>query len=78
MNKVQFEQHELQAWEADHPAGQAGEQFPILDYLQLLWFRKKLIIAITLFVAVVGWIQVNQIRSIYSATSTLMLGVQKA
>lgn len=67
-----------QAWEAAPFEGRAGQEFPLLEYLQLLWYRKKLIIAITVFVAVVGWVHVNQIRSIYTASSTLMLGVQKA
>jgi capsular exopolysaccharide synthesis family protein len=57
----------------------AGEQhrevFPWLDYVQLLWFRRKLIIAITVFVAVAGYIHVNQIQSIYTATSTLIIGL---
>lgn len=66
------------AWEQGQPDTQQGENFPLLDYLQLLLFRKRLIIAITLFVAVVGWIQVNQIRSIYSASSTLMVGTPQS
>ena len=37
------------AWEED-----SGDKLPILDYLQLLWFRRKLIVAITIFVAVVA------------------------
>ena len=54
----------------------AGEDsFPLFDYLQLLWFRRRLIIAVSLFVAVVGFIQVNQLRSVYTATATLMVGV---
>jgi capsular exopolysaccharide synthesis family protein len=53
----------------------AGQAFPFLDYLQLLWFRKKLIIAITVFVSVIGYIQVNEIKNIYSATSTMMINV---
>ena len=36
---------------------EAEQSFPLLDYLQLLWFRRKLIIAITVFVAVIGYIQ---------------------
>jgi capsular exopolysaccharide synthesis family protein len=66
------------SWETAPAAEAQGQEFPLLEYLQLLWYRKKLILAITAFVAVVGWVQVNQIRNIYTATSTLMLGVQKA
>jgi uncharacterized protein involved in exopolysaccharide biosynthesis len=40
---------------------QSEEPFPLLDYLQLLWFRRRLIIAVTLFVAVLGFIHVNQV-----------------
>jgi len=68
----------LQSWGEEPGREGQGQEFPLLEYLQLLWYRKKLILAITVFVAVVGWVQVNQIRSIYTATSTLILGVQKA
>ncbi|MBE9550401.1 MAG: polysaccharide biosynthesis tyrosine autokinase [Proteobacteria bacterium] len=50
----------------------------ILDYIQLLWFRRHLIVAITLFVAVIGFIQVNQLKSIYTANATLLIGVTKS
>ena len=53
----------------------AEEPFPLLDYLQLLWFRRRLIIAITLFVAVIGFIYVNQLVSVYTASSTLMINM---
>ena len=36
------------------------EPFPLLDYLQLLWFRRRLILVITILVSVIGYIQVNQ------------------
>ncbi len=58
------------AWAADD----AAQTLPLLDYLQLLWFRRRLIIVITLFVAVVAWIQVNEIQDIYSARSTMLIG----
>jgi len=74
----QFEQGAAQAWNVGPGGEPQGVELPLLEYVQLLWYRKKLILAITLFVAVVGWIQVNQIRSIYTATSTLMLGVAQA
>jgi succinoglycan biosynthesis transport protein ExoP len=54
---------------------QGGEDpFPLFDYLQLLWFRRRLIIAVTLFVAIIGFIHVNQLRPVYTATATLMIG----
>ncbi len=53
----------------------AEEPFPLLDYLQLLWFRRHLIIAITVFVAVIGFIYVNQLKSVYTASSTLMVNM---
>ena len=62
-----------QAYYADQ--GQGGEDpFPLFDYLQLLWFRRHLIIAISLFVVVLGYIYVNQLKPVYTATSTLMIG----
>jgi capsular exopolysaccharide synthesis family protein len=78
MNKTLPNNRVLQSWDEGPASEGQGQEFPLLEYLQLLWYRKKLIIAITLFVGVVGWIHVNQIRSIYTASSTLMLGVQKA
>jgi capsular exopolysaccharide synthesis family protein len=77
MDQTQPQQNPLQAWEQGADTGLSGQDFPIIEYLQLLWYRKKLIIAITMFAAVVGWIQVNQIRSIYTATSTLIVGSQQ-
>jgi capsular exopolysaccharide synthesis family protein len=62
------------AWETE----ETGQQFPLLDYLQLLWFRKKMIIAITIFVGVIGYIQANEIRNVYSATSTMMVGLPES
>jgi capsular exopolysaccharide synthesis family protein len=61
-------------WEADD----AGQSFPLLDYLQLLWFRKKLILALTVFIAVIGYIQVNEIKNIYTASATLLIGIPES
>jgi capsular exopolysaccharide synthesis family protein len=78
VNRTKTEAQPLQPWEAGAGLeGGSGTELPFLEYAQVLWYRKKLIIAITLFVAVVGWIQVNQIRNVYTATSTLLLGVQQ-
>ncbi len=54
----------------------ASEPFPLLDYLQLLWFRRRLILIITLLVGLLGYLHVNQLTSIYTARSSLMIGVQ--
>ncbi|MFC1694702.1 GumC family protein [Pseudomonadota bacterium] len=54
------------------------QTLPLLDYLQLLWFRRNLIIAITVFVAVVAYIQVNEIKNLYSATSTMVIGLPES
>ncbi|NNK31733.1 MAG: AAA family ATPase, partial [Xanthomonadales bacterium] len=77
MNDWQTDKRQMASWE--QPAGSEGPQqtLPLTEYLQLLWYRKKLILAITVFVAIVGWIHVNQIRSIYTASSTLLLGGQQ-
>ena len=56
----------------------AVHPFPLLDYLQLLWFRRKLILAITLLVGAVGYIQVNEIENVYSATATLIIGLPES
>ncbi|NND57341.1 MAG: hypothetical protein HKN57_08810, partial [Xanthomonadales bacterium] len=78
MNQPHAESKIAASW--DQPAASEAQEegFPLLEYVQLLWYRKKLILAITLFVSVVGWIHVNQIRSIYTASSKMMLGVQQA
>lgn len=62
------------------PATEAApreEGFPLLDYLQLLWFRRRLIAVITLLVALLAWIHVNQLESVYTARSSLLIGVQE-
>ncbi|MEE4173832.1 MAG: polysaccharide biosynthesis tyrosine autokinase [Xanthomonadales bacterium] len=51
------------------------EPFPLLDYLQLLWFRRRLIAVVTLLVAVLGYLYVNQLQSIYTARSDILIGV---
>ena len=78
MNTQQFDTSAAPAWEQGQPAEQSGEEFPLLDYLQVLWFRRRLIVAITIFVAVVAWIHVNQLKSVYTASSTLMIGVPQS
>jgi succinoglycan biosynthesis transport protein ExoP len=61
-------------WESED----TNHAFPLLDYVQLLWFRRKLIIAITVFVSVIGYIQVNEIKNVYSASSTLIVGLPES
>jgi capsular exopolysaccharide synthesis family protein len=56
----------------------SGDAFPILDYLQLLWFRRFLIIAVALFISVIGFIHVNQLVPVYTASSTMIVGVNDA
>ncbi len=51
------------------------EPFPLLDYLQLLWFRRRLITLLTLLAALLGYVHVNQLTSIYTANTTLLIGV---
>lgn len=50
------------------------DPFPLLDYLQLLWFRRRLVGALTVLVALLGYIYVNQLQSIYTAQSSLLIG----
>lgn len=61
------------------PPDQYGQEdpFPLFDYLQLLWFRRRIVIAVTLFVAVIGFIYIEQLKPIYTATSALMIGATK-
>ena len=61
-------------WETE----EAGQKLPLLDYLQLLWYRRKLILAITIFVTVVGYIQVNEIKHLYSAQSTMLINLPQS
>ncbi|MBT8039545.1 MAG: polysaccharide biosynthesis tyrosine autokinase [Gammaproteobacteria bacterium] len=74
MNDYNIDKRQIAAWEAE----ESGQQFPLLDYLQLLWFRKKMILAITLFITVVGYIQISEIKNVYSATSTMLVGMPEA
>ena len=62
------------SWEAE----ETGQAFPLMDYLQLLWFRRKLIIVITVFVSVVGFVQVNEIKNVYTGKSTMIIGVPES
>ena len=59
------------SWEAE----ETQQSLPLLDYLQLLWFRRKLIIAITVFVTVVGYTQINEIKNVYYASATMVVGI---
>ena len=74
MNDYKIDSRQMTAWEPED----AGQQLPLLDYLQLLWFRKKMIIAITLFVGVIGYIQASEIKNVYSATSTMLVGIPES
>lgn len=56
----------------------ADEPFPLLDYLQLLWFRRRLIAVITTLVAVLAYLHVGQLQSMYTATSSLQIGVTES
>ena len=76
MKELPSTRDEVLQWDSGGDAGDQGMGVSVLEYAQLLWYRKKLILAITLFFGVVGWIQVNQIRSVYTANATLMLGTQ--
>lgn len=51
----------------------ASQSVAITEYLHLLWYRRKLIIAITIFVSVIGYVKVSEIVDVYSATSTLLV-----
>jgi capsular exopolysaccharide synthesis family protein len=77
MNQPYAESKIAASWDQPASAETPEEGLPLLEYAQLLWYRKKLILAITVFVSVVGWVHVNQIRSIYTASSKMMLGVQQ-
>lgn len=55
-----------------------NDPFPLFDYLQLLWFRRKLIIAVSVLVAIIGFIHVNQLIPVYTASSTLLVGIKEA
>ncbi len=47
---------------------------PILEYAQLLWYRKWTIIAITVLAGLCGWVWVNQQTPVYRAQSTMLIG----
>jgi capsular exopolysaccharide synthesis family protein len=66
-------EHEAPGTFYDPALGQ-DEQLPLLEYLQLLWFRKWTIIAITVLSGIAGWVWVNQETPVYRAASTVMVG----
>jgi len=45
MNEGRTDSNLNSPWEIE----ETGQKLPLLDYLQLLWFRRKLILAITIF-----------------------------
>ena len=55
--------------------GDREQAFPVLEYLQVLWFRRRIIIATTLFAAIIGFIHVNELKNVYTASSTMMIGI---
>lgn len=57
---------------------QQEDPLPILEYLQLLWYRKWTIIAITILAGLAGWVWVNQQTPVYRAQSSIMLGTPPA
>jgi len=59
-----------------HPAtGSSHEEpLPILEYLQLLWFRRWIVIAFTVLSGILGWLWVNQQTPLYMASSTMLIG----
>jgi uncharacterized protein involved in exopolysaccharide biosynthesis len=56
------------------PQQEQDESLPLMEYLQLLWFRRWSIFALTLLCGIAGWVWVNQETPVYRATSTMMLG----
>jgi len=70
MNMQEFEQDVYNNREQD-------ETLRLLEYVQIIWFRRKLIIAITLFAALLGFVHVNQLKNIYTAQSSLILGLPR-
>ena len=72
-----MDRHPVEYQPADFPQ-QEEEAFPLLDYLQMLWFMRRLIIVITILVSVIGYIQVNQLKNVYTATSSILIGIQQA
>ena len=74
MNKTHPDSRPNAPFESDD----GSQTLPVFDYLQFLWFRRKLIAVITIFVAVISYIQVNEIKDLYTAKSTLMIGLPEA
>lgn len=56
------------------PGSLQEEPLPILEYLQLLWFRRWIIIAFTILSGILGWLWVNQQTPLYMADSTMLVG----
>ncbi|HKX56281.1 MAG TPA: polysaccharide biosynthesis tyrosine autokinase [Xanthomonadales bacterium] len=56
------------------PGSAQEEPLPILEYLQLLWFRRWIIIAFTILSGILGWLWVNQQTPLYRADSTMLIG----
>lgn len=57
-----------------HPGALQEEPLPILEYLQLLWFRRWIIITFTVLSGILGWLWVNQQTPQFLASSTMLIG----
>lgn len=57
-----------------HPGALQEEPLPILEYLQLLWFRRWIIITFTVLSGILGWLWVNQQTQQFLASSTMLIG----
>jgi succinoglycan biosynthesis transport protein ExoP len=50
------------------------DALPVLEYLQLLWFRRWILIAFTVLSGILGWLWVNQQTPLYTASSAVLIG----
>ena len=50
----------------------------LLEWFHVLWFRRRLLFSVALFIIVIGAINLMQQKSRYTASSSVMIGVPKS
>ena len=54
------------------------EETSLLEWFHILWFRRRLLFSVALFIIVIGAINLMQQKSRYTASSSVMIGVPKS
>ncbi len=62
---------------SNDPFNPSGQEFNLSDLFHVLWFRRRLLIATTLFIVGIGMLVIYQLKPLYTATSSVIVEIQK-